>query len=281
MLDFICNGSVDLFGKGRERKIQNENICLQQDSNPRHASPWQESQLLRPLGHEGLMVMINLMSYRIMEYLWVCFVVSGREFQTSVTLVKPNAVVVILKKTKSSELQENEQPDSRLQAPNCEIGREGFNNRTIYWEADISFHLRGCQLKSDIACIGMWSLPEQNTGQTNDIGVALKFGKAENGTPIISYCQNENLVQTFNITPSRQYHLTYGFYFDENLMKLSMINLKENKVMLTTNKLTGSACDYLPIFITYTSQEDRETHIKFRTGSDIAGIPSCVNSLCQ
>ena len=26
MLDFICNGSVDLFGTGRERKIQNENM---------------------------------------------------------------------------------------------------------------------------------------------------------------------------------------------------------------------------------------------------------------
>ena len=43
MLDFICNGSVDLFGTGRERKIQNENICLQRDSNPHPASPRQES----------------------------------------------------------------------------------------------------------------------------------------------------------------------------------------------------------------------------------------------
>ena len=43
MLDFICNGSVDLFGTGRERKIQNENICLQRDSNPHNASPRQES----------------------------------------------------------------------------------------------------------------------------------------------------------------------------------------------------------------------------------------------
>ena len=40
---FICNGSVDLFGTGRERKIQNENICLQRDSNPHPASPRQES----------------------------------------------------------------------------------------------------------------------------------------------------------------------------------------------------------------------------------------------
>ena len=44
MLDFICMDSVDLFGTGRERKIQNENICFQRDSNPRHASPRQVTQ---------------------------------------------------------------------------------------------------------------------------------------------------------------------------------------------------------------------------------------------
>ena len=68
MLDFICNGSVDLFGTERERKIQNENICLQLDSNPHHISPRQESQRLRTLGHEGLMVISGLMSYRIIGY---------------------------------------------------------------------------------------------------------------------------------------------------------------------------------------------------------------------
>ena len=68
MLDFICNGSVDLFGTGRERKIQNENICLQRDSNSHHASPRQESRCLRPLGHEGSTVISGLMSYRIMGY---------------------------------------------------------------------------------------------------------------------------------------------------------------------------------------------------------------------
>ena len=46
----------DLFGTERERKIQNENICLQRDSNPHHASPRQESRRLRPLVHEGLIV---------------------------------------------------------------------------------------------------------------------------------------------------------------------------------------------------------------------------------
>ena len=44
MLDFIYTGSADLFGMGRERKIQNENICFQRDSNPHNASPRQESQ---------------------------------------------------------------------------------------------------------------------------------------------------------------------------------------------------------------------------------------------
>ena len=68
MLDLICNGSVDLFGTGRERKIQNENICLQRDSNPHHASPRQESQRLRPLGHEGLMLLSGFMSYKVIGY---------------------------------------------------------------------------------------------------------------------------------------------------------------------------------------------------------------------
>ena len=68
MLDFICNGSVDLFGTGREQKIQNENTYVQRDLNPHHASLRQESQRLRPLSHEGLMVISGLMSYRIMGY---------------------------------------------------------------------------------------------------------------------------------------------------------------------------------------------------------------------
>ena len=45
MLDFIYMGSADLFVTERERKIQNENICFQRDSNPHRASPRQESQL--------------------------------------------------------------------------------------------------------------------------------------------------------------------------------------------------------------------------------------------
>ena len=65
---FYLQGSVDLFGMGRERKIQNENICLQRDSNPLHASPRKKSQRLRPLGHEGLIVIGGLMSYRILGF---------------------------------------------------------------------------------------------------------------------------------------------------------------------------------------------------------------------
>ena len=68
MLDFIFNGSVDLFGTERERKIPNENTCLKRDSNPNHARPRQKCQRLRPLGHEGLMVSSGLMSSRIMGY---------------------------------------------------------------------------------------------------------------------------------------------------------------------------------------------------------------------
>ena len=49
-------------------KFQNKNICLQRDSNQHHTSPRQESQCLRPLGHEGLMMISSLMSYRIMGY---------------------------------------------------------------------------------------------------------------------------------------------------------------------------------------------------------------------
>ena len=50
MLDFICMDTAELFGTGRERKIQSENICLQRDSNPRHATPRQVNQRFRPLG---------------------------------------------------------------------------------------------------------------------------------------------------------------------------------------------------------------------------------------
>ena len=53
MLDFIYMGSADLFGTGGGEKNKNENICFQRDSNPHHASPRQESQRLRPLGHAG------------------------------------------------------------------------------------------------------------------------------------------------------------------------------------------------------------------------------------
>ena len=36
-LDFICICSAELFGTEREQNIQNKNICLQRNSNPRPA----------------------------------------------------------------------------------------------------------------------------------------------------------------------------------------------------------------------------------------------------
>ena len=51
MLDFIYMGSADLLGTRRERKIQNENTCFQRDSTTHQASPRQEGQRRRPLGH--------------------------------------------------------------------------------------------------------------------------------------------------------------------------------------------------------------------------------------
>ena len=77
MLDFICNGSVDLFGTGRERKIQNENVCLQQDSNPHHASPRQESK--RHVGHArprglGGDQWYNVLQVNLIQLLKHCYV---------------------------------------------------------------------------------------------------------------------------------------------------------------------------------------------------------------
>ena len=41
MLDFICTGFAELWGMGRERKIQNENICLQLDLNHQPFDPFE------------------------------------------------------------------------------------------------------------------------------------------------------------------------------------------------------------------------------------------------
>ena len=49
-------GSADLFWTGRERKMQNENLCLQRDSNPRHTTARQVNQRVRPLCHVALMM---------------------------------------------------------------------------------------------------------------------------------------------------------------------------------------------------------------------------------
>ena len=39
MLYLICMGSAELWRTGRERNIQNENICLQGDSNQQPSVP--------------------------------------------------------------------------------------------------------------------------------------------------------------------------------------------------------------------------------------------------
>ena len=56
MLDFICMVSADLFGTGRERKIQNENLYLQQDSNSRRHATRDEAALktARPRRLDGV-----------------------------------------------------------------------------------------------------------------------------------------------------------------------------------------------------------------------------------
>ena len=68
MLDFISIGSADLFGTRRERKIHNENIYLQRDSDQRNAIPQQVNQRLRPLGHDAFMRISGLMSHRVMGF---------------------------------------------------------------------------------------------------------------------------------------------------------------------------------------------------------------------
>ena len=56
-LNSFVTAPLDLFGTGRERKIQNENICLQPGFEPTpRQSTTGKLQRLRPLGHEGLMV---------------------------------------------------------------------------------------------------------------------------------------------------------------------------------------------------------------------------------
>ena len=51
MLDYICNGSVDLFGTGRERKISNENMSPA-GFEPILRQSATGTQRLRPLGHD-------------------------------------------------------------------------------------------------------------------------------------------------------------------------------------------------------------------------------------
>ena len=67
MLDFICLGSAELFGRGRERKLKIY-ICHQRDLKPTSGTLQQVNQRFRPHGHDGLTMICGLMSYRIVGY---------------------------------------------------------------------------------------------------------------------------------------------------------------------------------------------------------------------
>ena len=56
MLDFICKGSTELFGTDWDWKIQNKNIYLQRELNPRLVKPRPVDQRFRPLDHDVLMM---------------------------------------------------------------------------------------------------------------------------------------------------------------------------------------------------------------------------------
>ena len=56
MLDFTCIGIAELFGTGRERKIQNENIGVimsPEGFEPTPGTLLQVNQRSKPLGHTG------------------------------------------------------------------------------------------------------------------------------------------------------------------------------------------------------------------------------------
>ena len=73
MLDFICMCSADLFGTGRERKVQNENIhvCLQRDSEPRHfttgKSPPQVNRPRRLTDDQWFNVLQDKMGFKLIK----------------------------------------------------------------------------------------------------------------------------------------------------------------------------------------------------------------------
>ena len=62
---FHLHGHCWAVRKGEGAKTQNENICLQRDSNSRHANPRQVNQRFRVLGQDAVMRISDLKSYRI------------------------------------------------------------------------------------------------------------------------------------------------------------------------------------------------------------------------
>ena len=51
ILDFICSGFAKLCGTGMERKMQNETLCIQRDSNTRLERP---SKVIQRLDRSGI-----------------------------------------------------------------------------------------------------------------------------------------------------------------------------------------------------------------------------------
>ena len=66
MLDFICKGSAELFGTGREKK--NKKKMSPAGFEPTPGTMRQVNKRFRPLGHDSLMMICGIMSYRIVGY---------------------------------------------------------------------------------------------------------------------------------------------------------------------------------------------------------------------
>ena len=66
MPDFIFMSSADLFGTGRSEKLKMK--IYVSSGTRKYATPRQVNQRHRSLGHDALMLLSGLMSYRIIGY---------------------------------------------------------------------------------------------------------------------------------------------------------------------------------------------------------------------
>ena len=71
MLDFICCSEQAWI-----EKFKMKMYVSKWDSNPGHAIPRQVTQRIWPLGHDALMIISGLMSYRITEYKFINYYVT-------------------------------------------------------------------------------------------------------------------------------------------------------------------------------------------------------------